>query len=503
MGSSSTKPDQHRCEWREAYEGVAPTIEELQRKLAVLAAQYEELKRLHFGKKSERSKPSKLPPAVPPLKATPKELRAKRAEAREERRGAMTTVDEGVVPLACTECPSCNGPLSPAGQSEPSETIEYVAGHFRRRITRCQTKSCKCGYIEQAKGPVRLGGRGSYAPSFAAHIVVAKCADAIPIHRIEKQLARQGVPVARSTMTDIFLRASELLKPVYDAMVAAVPGASVVHADESPFRQQDKDGRVYFWTFATWESTVYSYAGTRSGSVAHDVLGDSKGTLVVDAYTGYNRVTGVTSRTRAGCYAHARRKFYEALAHPEAKEAYDLIGKLYVVEAEVRREGIVGTESHAERRRVQSAPIVDDLFEKARGWRDSHEPRGNIGKAIGYLLDNEASLRVFLGDAAVPIDNNTAERTMRRVALGRGNYLFVGSENGGKSLATLYSVVATCEQHGINPQTYLEAALAETITKDSGADWTPKAWLDRVTSETGADHPPAGNGPPIASNQDA
>lgn len=503
MASSSTKPDQHRCEWREAYEGVSPTIEEMQRKLDALAAQYEALKRLHFGKKSERKKPSKMPPAVPPVTSTPEEIRAKRAEAREQRRGAMTTVDEGVVPLACTECPSCNGPLSPAGQSDPTETIEYVAGHFRRRITRCQTKSCKCGYIEQAKGPVRLGGRGSYAPSFAAHIVVSKCADSIPIHRIEKQLARQGVPVSRSTMTDIFLRASELLEPVYDAMVAAVPGASVVHADESPFRQQDNEGRVYFWTFATQDSTVYSYAGTRSGTIAHDMLGDSKGTLVVDAYTGYNRVTGVTGRTRAGCYAHARRKFHETLAHPEAKEAYDLIGKLYVIEAEVRREGIVGTEAHAERRRVQSAPIVDDLFERARGWRDSHEPRGDIGNAIGYLLTNEDSLRVFLGNAAVPIDNNTAEQKMRRVALGRGNYLFVGSKHGGKALAILYSVVATCEQHRINPQAYLEAALAQPITKESGADWTPRAWLDRVMSEPGADRPPDRDGQLTGSNEDA
>jgi len=199
------------------------------------------------------------------------------------------------------------------------------------------------------------------------------------------------------------------------------------------------------------------------------MLGDSKGTLVVDAYTGYNRVTGVTGRTRAGCYAHARRKFHETLAHPEAKEAYDLIGKLYVIEAEVRREGIVGTEAHAERRRVQSTPIVDDLFERARGWRDSHEPRDDIGNAIGYLLTNEDSLRVFLGNAAVPIDNNTAEQKMRRVALGRGNYLFVGSKHGGKALAILYSVVATCEQHRINPQAYLEAALAQPITKESGA----------------------------------
>ncbi len=414
----------------------------------------------------------------------------------------MTTVDEGIVPLACTECPSCSGPLSPAGQSDPTETIEYVAGHFRRRITRCQTKSCKCGYIEQAKGPSRLGGRGSYAPSFAAHIVVSKCADAIPIHRIEKQLERQGVPVARSTMTDIFLRASAILEPVYKAMVAAVPGASVVHADESPFRQQDKEGRVYFWTFATQENTVYSYAGTRSGTVAQGVLGDSKGTLVVDAYTGYNRVTGANGRTRAGCYAHVRRKFHEALAHAEAREAYDLIGKLYAIEAEVRRGGIVGTDAHAERRRVQSTPIVDELLGKARGWRESHEPRGDIGRALGYLLDNEPSLRVFLGDAAVPIDNNTAEQKMRRVALGRGNFLFVGSESGGKALAILYSVVATCERHGINPQAYLEAALAETITKQNGANWTPKSWLARVTSESDDDPPASGDGQRTDSNDD-
>ncbi len=468
----------------------------MQKKLAALAAQHEALaaehaalKRRHFGKRSERGPRAKMPPAVKPATRSPDEVSEHRAETRGQVRAALP-VDEEVMPLGRTECPSCAGPLAAAGKSEATETLHYICGHFRRRITRCETKSCPCGYIEQAKGPVRFGDRGRYAPSFAAHIVVAKCADATPIHRIEKQLARQGVPVARSTMTDIFLRASELLTPVYDAMVAEVPGAAVVHADESPFRQQDKEGRVYFWTFATKENTVYAYAGTRSGTVAQEVLGDSKGTLVVDAYTGYNRVTGANGRTRAGCYAHVRRKFHDALEHPEAKEAYEQIGALYRIEADARDEGIIGSEAHAVRRAVKSAPIVEELFRKARGWSHVAEPRSDLGRAIGYLLDNEAHLRVFLTDPAVPLDNNVAEQKMRRVALGRANFLFAGSANGGKALAVLYSLVATCEQHRINPQAYLEAAFAETITKDNAAEWSPKAWIERATKGPGTDPPP-------------
>jgi transposase len=291
-------------------------------------------------------------------------------------------------------------------------------------------------------------------------------------------------------MTDIFQRAGELLDPVYKVMLAKVPEAEVVHADETPFRQQDKEGRVYFWTFATRENTVYSYAGTRSGKVAHKVLGDSKGTLVVDGYTGYTRVTGVNGRERAGCYAHARRKFHETLAHPEAKRAYDLIGQLYVIEADARKRGIVGTSEHAEMRRVQSAPIVDTLFVEARACHAAHDPKSDIARAMAYIVESESTFRVFLGNAAVPIDNNVSEQKIRRIALGRGNFLFAGSANGGKALATLYSLVATCEQHRINPQAYLEAAFSETITTDNAAEWLPKVWYDRVTALSESARPP-------------
>ena len=489
MARKSSKSDEHRCEWRETHEQLVATLAEMQLKLDALAAQHEALKRLQFGKKSERGPRAKLPPAVQPSTPSPEAVQKKRAEAREGQRNALPAIEEFVT-LDRSACPLCADTLEPAGKSEPTETIEYVCGHFRRRVTRCETKACACGYIEQAKGPARFGDRGRYAPSFAAHIVTAKCADSTPIHRIEKQLARQGVPVARSTMTDIFLRASELLEPVYKAMVAKVPEADVVHADESHFRQQDKEGRVYFWTFATRENTVYSYAGTRSGTVAQAVLGDSKGTLVVDAYTGYNRVTAANGRTRAGCFAHVRRKFYETLAHAESKRAYELIGQLYAIEADARNRAILGTQEHAELRRMKSAPIVETLFRDAHAWQNAIDPRSDLGRAIGYLVNNEAPLRVFLDDPAVPIDNNTAEQKMRRVALGRNNFLFAGSANGGKALAILYSLVATCEQHRINPQAYLEAAFAEAISVDNATEWLPTVWFDRVRTKADIEHPP-------------
>jgi transposase len=154
---------------------------------------------------------------------------------------------------------------------------------------------------------------------------------------------------------------------------------------------------------------------------------------------------------RAGCLAHARRKLFEQREHPETKEPLDLIAEIYVVEREAKKAGIVGTAAHLDLRRERSRSAFAKLLRWARRHRESFEPRSGMGRAIRYILRNFRELGRFLRFASIPPDNNIAEASLRRVALGRKNFLFVGNEDAGHDLAVLYTLAASCEKHGVNP----------------------------------------------------
>ena len=189
------------------------------------------------------------------------------------------------------------------------------------------------------------------------------------------------------------------------------------------------------------------------------MLGNSQGRLVVDQHTGYNAITKPGKRTRAGCLAHARRKIFENGEHPEAKEALDLIGEIYLVEREAKEAGIIGSAEHLALRKARSRPLFAKLLCWGRRHRKNFEPRSGMARAIRYLLKNFRALGCFLRYATIPPDNNPAEAGLRRVALGRANFLFVGHKESGHDLAILYTLVASCEKNGVNPVAYLTDVL--------------------------------------------
>jgi transposase len=309
--------------------------------------------------------------------------------------------------------------------------------------------------------------KSQYAPSFVAHLVTAKCADSIPLYRLEKELLRIGAPTARSTMTDLFHRAAVTLAPLVQRLLQVVREGKVVHGDETPKKVQAqghcKTG--YVWVFTTRNPKpviLYRFAMSRSGKTPEAVLGGTKGSLVVDAYTGYNSVTDVDGRVRVGCHAHLRRYFFESLqtAPDEARKAMDFILELYRVERDAEAAQILGTKEHLALRKERSAPTHRAFGRWLKEQLPLHPPKSPLGKAIRYGLGQWAALRRFLSNARIPLDNNTAEAALRRVALGRKNFLFVGNEVAGENLADLYSLVATCEANDINPVEYLADVLA-------------------------------------------
>ena len=451
--------DDHDCGWK-AYAKAQDA------KLNELTAQLEELQRRVFGKSSERRpKASKLPPPLPPTKAIPAETAKKRAEAKELRDAKLETenVTVPVPPDKCT-CPDCGNPLRAVGAGKPSTVYTYVQPHFRKRVYRRETRSCRCGHIVTAPAPLRVGEKTRYAPSFIAHLIVSKCSESTPQYRLEKFYRNIGIPISRSTMGGLLHRGAEELRPLYVAALALIPKAPDVHADETSTRQQDRAQRTFVWTFVTPNLVVYKYAPSRSGETPKAVLKDSTGRLVVDQHTGYNAVTKPGGRVRAGCLAHARRKIFEQKEHPETKEALELIADIYRVERDAKSAGIVGTDDHLALRREKSRPLFARLLRWGRRHRDDFEPRSGMAKAIGYLLRNFRELGRFLRYASIPPDNNVAEASLRRVALGRSNYLFFGNEDAGNNFAVLYTLVASCEKNGVNAIDYLTDVLTRVQT---------------------------------------
>ena len=359
-------------------------------------------------------------------------------------------------------CPHCGATAQPIGTGKFTTEWEYVPGYFvcRRHIQ--EVVACQCGqHIARAEAPLRVFDRTQYGPGLIAYLIVSKCGDAMPTYRAEKHFARLGVPIARSTLGDLIHRAAGILEPLYEALLARIVADTHCQADETSFRLQNRpDKRGFVWTFLTGKQIAYVFSGDRSGQTPARVLGGTTGSLVVDAYTGYNDVTDIDGRTRCGCFSHARRYLFRALEQaPEARDALDMILELFRVERDAIDHGLFGTREHLALRRARSQPVLDQL----RAWidqqRPKHLPEGPMGAALRYINNQWKPLTVFMTDPKIPIHNNASESALRIIALARKNSLFFGHEQAARNFSILYSLVQTAERCGINALSYLEDVL--------------------------------------------
>ena len=461
-------------------------VVELANRLAKVEHENEQLRKALYGRKSERSKLPRVQVAEPVKPEQAQATRRARAEAKAQ---TPTLRVEHKVPEPMRRCTACGRTdLEPMGDGKHSFVWEFVPAKFVRLEHIQEVLRCRCGgCVITAPGAPKVIEKGQYGASFLAHIAVAKCADHLPIYRLEKELARKGVPVARSTMNELLHRTSALLAPIWSRLLATICARDVVLADETRLRiVRDANGQPktgFVWTFGAADSAgghdiAYHFADNRSGATPKALLEGTKGVLLVDGYSGYNDVEKVSSRRRAACHAHVRRYFFESLkTAPIAQEALDLITALYRVEHEAAERKLAGA-AKLEFRKQRAGPIR----ERFKQWLDAQHakqpPKSPIGAAIRYTLGQWDELGVFLDDARVPLDNNASERALRRIALGRKNYLFVGDVAAGQSLAGLYSLVATCESRGINPFDYLSDVLARVQDHPAHAidELLPAGW---------------------------
>ena len=489
--------EKHSCRWRRTTDKQAEQLRAQQAELeaseaerARLAAQVAELShqlalatKQIVGPKSER-----LP--------TPEE-EAKKREGHKPARGGHTNpakrkknaatkaalpsdVIVHPVPKEERQCPHCGEDATQIGKGDVSVEYEWVAGYFRKRLHIVEAARCPCKqHYARGPAPVRVQEGCQYGPGFIAKLVVDKCADATPLYRIEKAMVREGIPVARSTMNDLVHLAADICLPLWTVMLAEVRLDPHVQADETSFRTQVRPERSFVWTFLSEQYIVYVYSPSRSGDTPNEVLGGSTGTLTVDGYTGYNIVTDVDGRERAGCWSHVRRKLFEAMSGaPEAREGLDIILDLFLVERSAKNRGIVGTSAHFELRQRRSVEALDRL----QAWREKtaplYEPRSAMGQALGYLGNQWSRLTAFLQDPKIPIHNNASEASLRIIALARKNSLFFGNDDAGKRFAVLYSLIATCVKHGVNPIRYFKDILIriQDHPKSRLAELLPDRW---------------------------
>lgn len=443
-------------------------VESLQKTIEKKDSELAELRRLLFGKKSER-----LPTVRSELKRrrTPRQKQAdgdktkrKRQATRKAKQELPTEIVRHDLDEDGLRCPHCGGSDFVELPDEVSFEYEFVPARLLRIEHRRQKKACRCGqYVATGPAPVRVSDGVQYGPGFHAHVVVSKCLDSMPLYRQARCLSRAGVKISRSSLCDLFHRSAELLEPLYRRMLELIKNSKYVRADETPQPVMDKDKthRGYMWNFNTENLVAYVFSPGRSGETAAAVLGDSRGFLLVDAYSGYNRVTTPERRTRVGCWAHVRRKFFEArqLAPEECRYALEAILALYEVEYQAAAENLLGSDKHLALRKARSKVVIDELHKWLEEQKERFAPQSPVGRAIRYPLKHWESLVRFLEDAKLPLDNNMSERLLRVIALGRKNFMFVGNNGAGHHLAVLQSLVASCQINGVDPQAYLSDVL--------------------------------------------
>jgi transposase len=414
--------------------------------------------------------------------ADPAETQAKRRKNAELRATRVETdTVEHKVPEGDRTCPKCDSTkLRPVGRGKESIVIDYIPGYFRRRRHIRETLACPCGqHMVVAPGPDHSIEGARYGDGFRAFIVTCKCADSIPLYRQAKQLSRLGIPISRSTLTDLLHQAAKSLEPLSARLLELVAAAEIVQADETSLKMQKPNKRGFVWTFLADKLIAYKFSGDRSGATPEAVLGAGLGTLVVDMYTGYNVVTGTGKRDRAGCLAHVRRRFFDALSYaPEGMVALELIRDIYVVEHDAKSAGVAGTDEHTRMRRARAGPLMAKLMTWLVQQKPLHNPKGPMDSAISYALSNWKALTRFLEDARIPPDNNRSESALRVVALGRKNFMFVGHEQAGQNLADLYSLVATCTANDKDPLAYLTDVLGRIGSHPAAQldDLLPQNW---------------------------
>lgn len=367
-------------------------------------------------------------------------------------------------------CEACAQDLRPIGE-ESSERYEYIPAQLMVIEDVCKKYACDCT-IKTATKPPQPIEKSTAGASLLAEVIVAKTVDHLPLHRQEKIFERHGVEISRKTMGGWMGQCADLFKPLYGSLKEVLFQSKVIGTDDTGVKVLDnklpfaRTGRI--WPYHGDQEhpvVVYDFTKTRERIGPEKFLEGYRGYLQADAYAGYDALYKDPARglTEVGCWTHARRYYYKALDSDQARmgPALLLIAQLYQVEERARS---FTAEERLCLRQLESLPILDKLHHYLLEIQAEVLPKSPEGRAVRYTLKNWTALNRYCEDGNLSIDNNATERDIRGVAVGRNNWMFFGSDQGGKTAAVLRSFTASCQRAGVEPFAWFKDVLSRIAT---------------------------------------
>src|SRR5512132_3317698 len=370
-------------------------------------------------------------------------------------------------------CPSCGGGLHEMkGQYEEAGEIDVLPMRFIYKNHRRQKYACSCGScIETALGPDKLVPGGRYSVDFAIYVALSKYCDHLPLERLVRMMARDGLVVTSQTLWDQIERLARIVASVLPRLLSHVLGHRVVGADETTWEMFDKkpgQGKSwYVWVFRVDTAVYYAIRDGRGHEKVEALLATFAGVLMCDGYAGYVKLSTKYPRVSlAHCWAHVRREFVETEKTSPALcgEVLDLLGKLYAIEKKCRAPG---GEDLATARNTKSRLVIDEIVAWVYKAVPKCLPESGLHKAIGYMLNMWPGLVLFLDDPGIPLDNNGTERAARGPVLGRKNHYGSHSLRGTEVAATLYSLVESAKLNDLEPRLYLRVAVRAGLRNET------------------------------------
>lgn len=371
-------------------------------------------------------------------------------------------------------CPEGH-PLKEMG-NEISEQLDIIPAKVQvlRHIRKKYACSCCQGHVSIAKLPAQPIPKSNASPGLLAYIATSKFLDALPLYRQSKQFARGGIHLPRATMASWMIKTGQLVMPLHQLMTEAALSQSYLQMDETTLQVLKEEGKAastqsYVWVrrggSVDQPVVLFDYAPTRSQKIAESLLYGFTGTLQSDGYQAYSGLCSKNHLLHAGCWAHARRKFDEALKAQgsksksgKASKALLMIQKLYRVEILIKD---LQPDDKRLARQEKAVPILNEM----KRWLDQsiHQvtPSSLTGKALAYLLNQWSTLIVYVDDGNIEIDNNRIERAIRPFVIGRNNWMFSDTVQGAESSTRLYSLIETAKLNGLEPYRYLRHVFTE------------------------------------------
>ena len=361
---------------------------------------------------------------------------------------------------------------------EISEQLDVIPAKIQVLQHVKKKYACPCceAHVKTAEAPQQPIPKSNASPGLLAYIVISKFQDALPLYRQSHMLQRIGVEIARGTLATWVIRCGELIQPLINLLQEQLLNYDLQQMDETTLQVLKEDGKKaqsksYLWVQRGGppgqQVTLFTYDASRGQKVADELLTGYRGYLQADGYAGYDPVCAKNGLTQVGCFAHARRKFDEALKAQgknqrskggKASKGLIYIQKLYRIEKQIQN---LEPEERYQQRQLQAVPLLDDL----RTWLDKSLPQvppsSLTGKALYYLDHQWDKLIRYCEDGRLDIDNNATERAIRPFVIGRNNWLFSDTVDGAKASANLYSLIETVKAHGIEPYRYLRHIFKE------------------------------------------